>query len=120
MALARFFIPHLLISLCAICLHNGGWWPWTFFLGLSVLVTIGDRLCPRDHADLQGVNPRAANALLFAIWPLLIALVALVIVSVAVGIQQVTLPLLGAGYAERWNYTPLQAYWALCSAWVCS
>ena len=58
MALARFFIPHLLISLCAICLHNGGWWPWTFFLGLSVLVTIGDRLCPRDHADLQGVNPR--------------------------------------------------------------
>ena len=108
MALARFFIPHLLIALCAICLYNGDWWPWTFFLGLSVLVTIGDRLCPRDHADLQGVNPRAANALLFAIWPLLIALVALVIVSVAVGIQQVTLPLLGAGYAERWDYTPLQ------------
>ena len=50
----------------------------------------------------------SSDLLLFAIWPLLIALVALVIVSVAVGIQQVTLPLLGAGYAERWDYTPLQ------------
>ena len=92
MSLARFSIPHLLIFLCAICLDSGGWWPWVFFVGLSGLVTIGDRLCPQDHADLQDVNSRAAEALLSIILTALIALVSLVISSLTLGAQQVSLP----------------------------
>ena len=61
-------------------------------VGLSVLVTIGDRLCPQDHADLQDANPRAAEALLSIILPALIALVSLVISSLTLGAQQVSLP----------------------------
>ena len=72
MSLVRFSIPHLLVVLCAVCLYAGAWWPWAFFLCLSILVTVGDRICPQDRAELQGINPRAANALLFAILPLLI------------------------------------------------
>ncbi len=111
MSLVRFSIPHLLVVLCAVCLYAGAWWPWAFFLCLSILVTVGDRIYPQDRAELQGINPRAANALLFAILPLLIVLVALVIASLALSLQRLSLPLALAevDYVSRWNYSPLQA-----------
>ena len=111
MPLARFSVPHLLIFSCAICLYSGGWWPWVFFMGFSVLVMIGDRLCPQDHADLKDVNPRAAEALLSIILPGLIALVSLVIGSLALGAQQVSLPVAldQVEHVGRWDYSPLQA-----------
>ena len=110
MSLARFSVPHLLIFSCAICLYSGGWWPWVFFMGFSVLVMIGDRLCPQDHADLKDVNPRAAESLLSIILPALIALVSLVIGSLALGAQQMWVD--GTIHPCK--------HWALFSAWVCS
>ena len=80
-------------------------------VGLSVLLTIGDRLCSQDHADLQDANPRAAEALLSIILPALIALVSPVISSLTLGAQQVSLPvsLEQVDYVGRWDYSPLQA-----------
>tara|TARA_B100000886_G_C20255542_1_gene420664 strand:+ start:210 stop:698 length:489 start_codon:yes stop_codon:yes gene_type:complete len=92
-------------------LYSGGWWPWVLFVSLSVLVTIGDRLCPQDHADLQDVNLRAAEAQLSVILPALIALVSPVIGSLVLGAQQVSfpVPLDQVDYVGRWDYSPLQA-----------
>jgi len=85
MQLARFAIPHVLIALCAACLHAGGWWPWAFFAGLSALVTLGDRLGPQDRVCLDGANPRVGNALLLFVLPALVALLSLAVYSMVVG-----------------------------------
>ena len=55
-------------------MYGGGWWPWVFFVGLSVLVS-------------------------------------LVISSLTLGAQQVSLPvsLEQVDYVGRWDYSPLQA-----------
>ncbi len=110
MLLIRFAIPHALVALCAASLYAGYWWPWVFFIGLSALVTLGDRLCPQDRADLREADPRVADALLWIVLPALIILLLLAVFSIAIGAQHAPEWILRnwTAYAHRWDYASLQ------------
>ena len=80
MQLARFAIPHLLVLSCGLALLAGTWWPWIFFLVLSIAVTVGDAFLGDDLVVLASADERYAHALLFAALPLLVLLISTVLI----------------------------------------
>ena len=76
MRLFRFCVPQILIVLCTLCFLFGGWWPFIFFLGLSLTVIVGDAWGPNDECNLSDANPLIANILLLLTLPNLLLLLA--------------------------------------------
>ena len=111
MQLARFAIPHLLILFCGLALLAGTWWPWIFFLVLSVAVTVGDAFLGDDVVVLASADERYAHALLFAALPLLIWLISIVLIVTSPHLQErlIAPDTILNSYVERWNFSWIQS-----------
>ena len=83
MMLLRFCFPHTLILSCFLSILAGSWYPWFFFLALSVTVILGDYILPGDHSTFSNLSPFWANALLFATLPNLLLLILVTVVTTA-------------------------------------
>ncbi len=83
MMLLRFLFPHALILSCSLSILAGGWYPWFFFLALSIAVILGDYILPEDYSTFSNISPLGANALLFASLPNIILLILITVVTTA-------------------------------------
>ena len=81
MMLLRFFFPHALILSCSLSVLAGGWYPWFFFVALSITVILGDFLLPEDYSTFSDISPLRVNLLLFATLPNLLFLIAVTVLT---------------------------------------
>ena len=81
MMLLRFCFPHALILLCSLSVLAGGWYPWFFFVALSITVILGDYILPEDYSTFSDISPLRVNLLLFATLPNLLFLIAVTVLT---------------------------------------
>ena len=111
MQLARFAIPHLLILLCCLSLLAGSWWPWVFFLVLSIAIIAADAFLGEDLVVFSAADEGYAHALLFAALPLLALLVLTAVVTTSPQLQArlIAPDAILQDYGQGWEYSWIQS-----------